>query len=151
MRNLTVKGKRLLMAVAVAMAVVATSGCDVDAEFSSPVVVDNIPILPNDWKTMLFEDGQFDYYYFDVPLREITPEVFDTGSYATYWRYGERRDGVNVDVQEPLPAVIKQINYIETISCSYDVGYVRIMISRSPSTFNFRPDKTLYFRTVVFR
>lgn len=143
------------MAAVVAIAVAATTGCDVNSGFGSPMVIDNIPVNPEDWRVML-EEGRFGYFFFDVPLKEITPEVFDTGSFTTYWRYGERRDGIDVDVQELLPAVInlerfesnRWVYYTETISCNYEVGYMRVMISRS-DFYDLRPDKTLYFRTVI--
>ncbi len=157
MRKSMGKAKRFLIAAAVATAAFASTACDVDAEFSSPVVVDNISIAPNDWKIKL-DGGQFEYYYFDVDLHWINEGVFKNGGFTTYWRYGDVRDGVEVDVQEPLPAVMhlsrysdsagQWVNYTETISCSYEVGWVRIMPSRS-ALFTGLPSGPLYFRTVV--
>ncbi len=134
-------------AAIVALTAVAT-GCDVDANFSSPIVVDRISIAPEQWKVML-NGGQLDFFYCDVELREINESVFRTGSFQTFWKYGELHNGGAVEVQEPLPAIRNQPGYSETISCNYEVGSVRIMIRRHPSTFDSPPDRTLYFRTVI--
>ncbi len=151
------KGKRFMMAVAaVAMAAFASTACDVDAEFSSPVVVDNISIAPDDWKIML-DGGQFEYYYFDVDLHWINEGVFRNGGFTTYWTYGDVRDGVKVDVQEPLPAImnlvryegINRIEYTETISCSYSVGNMRIELRRS-DFYNKRPEEPYNFRLCIY-
>jgi hypothetical protein len=150
--------KKLLKILSLAALVtVATTGCDIDAELHPPMVIDKIEILPEDWKVAL-AGGRFDHFYFDVGLPEIDEDVFNRGSVLTYWRYGELRDGKTVDVQELLPASISLsrldgdnwVDYVETISCSYDVGWMRIMISRS-DFFNGRPGKPLHFRTVILR
>jgi hypothetical protein len=135
-----------------AFAVVVVAGCDVDAEFRSPMVIDKIEIHPDDWKLALNNEGRFDYYYCDIPIPEINEHVLNNGTVQTFWRYGEG----SVDVQEPLPAVINisrygtggLIEWTETISCNYSVGLVRIMISRS--NFDNTPiDQTRHFRTVI--
>ncbi len=141
----------------VAMAAIWNAGCDVDADFSSPKVVDKITIAPEEWR-MMPEYGGFGYYYCDRELHEINEGVFKTGSFQTFWRYVERRDGVDVDVQEPLPAIMhlsrfseaegRWIDYTETLSCSYHVGVVRFMLSRS-DFFPGIPGESLTFRTVI--
>ncbi len=145
-------GKRVMIAAAIAMAWVASTGCDVDADFGSPVVVDNIDIAPDDWKIML-DGGRFDYYYYDVDLHMLNEGVFINGNFNTYWRYGE-----GIGVQEPLPAVMhlsrysegRWVEYTETLSCSYEVGMVRIMLSRS-DFFTNRPGDVFFQHFHIFQ
>ncbi len=149
---------KIFAMAAVAFTVAATTGCDVDADFDDgrKIVIDNIFVEPNGWQTARLADGSFDYYFADIPLPELTDHIFHRGTFETFWRYDEMRDGQSVDVQERLPAVINLdrlenhvwIPYTETVSCSYEVGVMRLMISRSDFN-NIRPDKTMYFRTVI--
>jgi hypothetical protein len=151
--------KTVMILTAAALTVGAAAlgtGCDIDAELRSPVVIDKIEIDPDDW-TVARVNGAFDHLYCDVKLPELTEYVLSEGAMQTYWRYGENRDGQQVDVQEPLPAVIhlfryesQRIEYTETISCSYEPGMMRIMISRS-DFFDGIPRETLHFRTAIFR
>jgi hypothetical protein len=143
--------KTMMMLTAAALtagAAALNTGCDIDAELRSPVVIDEIVVDPHDW-IVARVGGQFDHIYCDIELRELTDRVLENGAMQTYWRYGEMRDGQMVDVQEPLPAVIHLASWTETISCSYEPGSMRIMISRSDFV-NPQPDKKLYFRIAIF-
>ncbi len=162
MGTMICKARRFgVMVAAIAMAAIATTGCDVDADFSSPVVVDRISIDPDEWMVML-NGGRFEYFYFDVELPEINEDVFRTGSFFTFWKYSELHGGVAVDVQQQLPAFRKRqkeinnrwVTYTETISCKYEVKSMRIMLSRFPATTDIRPEEVLDFlpeQTFSFR
>jgi hypothetical protein len=151
--------KLLAIAGFAALTMAANTGCDVDADIDGNgqrMVIDDIVVDRNGWEVALTDNGDFDYYYYDIERPEITERFFNRHVYTTYWRYGEERGGRIVDVQEPLPAVITRerfedgylIPYTETLSCSYEVGYMRIMLSRS-DYFDLRPDQDLYFRLVI--
>ena len=152
--------RKLLMILATAtLTVTVNTGCDVDAslEGGRMIVIDKIFVdWEKGWKVATVNGG-FDYFYADIPLAELTEYIFDRGDFTTYMRYTEQREGDVVDVQEELPVVVnlervednRLIAYTETISCSYEIGYMRIAISRS-DFFNRPPDKTLYFRTVIY-
>ncbi len=147
-----------------ALAGAVNTGCEIDAEFSSPLVIDDIYVEPGDWKRAIDEDGIFNHYYCDIALPDITESLLHLGAVQTYMVYDEIREDHLVTAQEPLPYIVTGNRWVpelgsgrgrwepygEIIACSYEVGLMRITISRLPLFERF-PDKTLYFRTVIFR
>ena len=148
--------KVLIFTVMAALVAAANIGCDVDANLDGrKLVIDRISVEPDDWKIARTGDS-FDHFYYDVRVPEITDETFGMKVFNTYLRTKEMRDGEWVDVQTHLP-VVTHLNryednvwkdYTETIKCKYEIGYVRITISRSPS-YDARPTETFHFRTVI--
>ncbi|MDR2894567.1 MAG: hypothetical protein LBU97_03815 [Alistipes sp.] len=139
--------KKLFVLITVAIAAAFTTGCDIDADFHQPAVINNIRVFPEDWERVTSGPGNV-VWFCDIELPEITDYIFTNRAFHTYWIYDEERDNRLVTVQEPLPATVHGDDYTETISCSYDVGYVRISISRAPF-YDRRPDRELVFRTVI--
>ncbi len=115
-------------------------------------VVDNIEILPGDWRGYTV-DNLFDHYFVDIEMPELTREVFYDGFYYTYWKYMDGQvlvqegEGVSMYLERELPNG-EWVAYTETISCSYEVGSMRISISRS-DFWDGRPGR-LVFRFVAF-
>ena len=148
----------LVFAIISVLLAAANIGCDVDANLDGrKLVIDRITVEPDDWKiARTANNDAFDYFYHDVRIPEINEDTFNTKMFDTYWRTQEHRDGHLVDVQTPLPVVRHLersaeralIPYTEMINCKYDIGYVRIMISRS-DFYDARPTETLHFRTVI--
>lgn len=136
----------------------ANTGCDIDADLSSPLVIGNIKVEPAAWKENHL-GNRFDHFYHECEIPELTSEVLEMGFFHTYWNYTEdAADGGQILVQEGEGASRwlereengEWIRYQETVSCSYLPGKLRIALSRSDGN-NRRPDKTLYFRLVIIR
>lgn len=151
--------RKILIILAVATIVAAAgTGCQINADLNSPLVIEDIYVRPNDWVKAIDERGFFNHYYCDVPLPEITERIFNSGSFHTYLVYDEERDGEMVTVQEELPYIVTGDRFVgigwepyeEIIACSYEIGYMRITISRLPM-FEKLPDKSLYFRTLIVK
>jgi hypothetical protein len=154
---------KIFAVAAVVFSVAAATGCDADLEFGDEngngrtMVIDNIEVYEDEWQAARLDDGSFDYYFADKPISELDDDyIFNRATFHTFWRYDEVRDGQRVDVQESLPAVMDLdrfegdmwIPYTETLSCSYEVGYIRFRLSRSD--FNsIRPDGSMLFRMVI--
>lgn len=146
--------KLLMILVTAALAMTATTGCDIDADLEGGrmIVIDNIFVDPEDWHVYRVDEG-FDHFYVDIELPELNRHIFDRGAFFTYRRY----DDNEISVQEP-DGVTKTyeryeegryIAYTETISCSYSVGNLRIEIRRS-DFYSRPPTETYWFRTVIY-
>jgi hypothetical protein len=127
-----------------------TSGCEFDDV--RRITVDDIRVYPNEWQVYTV-DGLFDHYYVDIALPELNSMIFNNGFYYTYWKYQDGQaivqEGEGVTMHLERPEGNEWVAYTETISCSYSVGSMRIMISRS-DFYDGRPGDTLVFRFVAF-
>jgi hypothetical protein len=140
-----------VVAAAAALSMIATTGCDIDAEIGNLPVVDGIYInpegRPEGW--IRDTDAAGIYYYARVSMPEITPVIFERGAFTTYYKYMIG----NVATQEPLPVEINEVvdqdsRYSYTIYCEYAVGQITIIARASDGgVLNFTD--TMYFRTVI--
>ncbi len=151
--------KKILMMV-IAMAAMATvnTACEVDAEIHPHLLIDNIVVEPADWDEYWIDD-RFDHWYVNLPMVELGEEVLESGFFHTYWEYtevGENGKPITVWESEGSTKTYERfedgvwVRYMETISCSYAIGELRISISRSDGNRR-RPSETLHFRTIIFR
>ena len=151
--------KLLIILAASALALTATTGCDIDADLESSrnrIVVGGIYVEPAGWQRYTV-DGRFSHFYADIPMGEITEWIYKNGTFHTYLEYVDDTGTHQVDVQEVADGLTKTkqtvldghlLEYTETIRCGYSVGNLRIEISRYPS-FDRPPSETMWFRTVI--
>ncbi len=156
---------KIFKALVIAIVAAVVTGCSNDLEFSGAgtgnyvhkMVIDDIPIRPEEWKELWFEDTVtgdrwLDRMYCDIEIRELTSSVISGGAFETYFKY---TDDAGVYAQEELPVTVykreaaEPLDWSYAMNCEYSAGYLRVTM-RTSDFKPYRPDETLYFRMVVF-
>jgi hypothetical protein len=112
------------------------------------LVIDDIYVDPDGWSVAKNESGE--YLTATIPMPEITPKILNEGLYYTYWMYNQN----SIEVREGLGAVMnyRDGNYLwsETLTCTYEVGYMVLNLFYSDYNTELWPNNTFYFRFVAF-
>jgi hypothetical protein len=144
--------KKLLAILAV---VALATGCEISDDYPRPssglnkLVIDDIYVNPDGWSVVRNESGE--YLTATIPMPEITRTILNEGLYYTYWMYGDNQN--SIEIREGLGVVMnhREGNYMwsETLTCTYEVGYLVLNLYYSDYNTELWPDHTFYFRFVA--
>jgi hypothetical protein len=141
--------KLLMILVAAALVMTANTGCDVDADLGGVYNIYDIPVRSSEWIPVSSAADVLEYMYVDKPIPELD-DVFGRASYATYFKY---MDG-NEPVEVPLPYTVYELyDGIEveyTVRAEYSPGNLRLVLTTS-DFYSSKPDETWMFRLAITR